>query len=170
SMNTYMTIEEWMFADADAWESIDGKQSSFKPSWTVTDGAEYLYDTDVKTEGKASLKVTFTGVDSIAASPVINTYDGKAFDIAKYKNIKLDIKANAGSAISLVVDGVDYGEAITLQNAEFNTVCFTLDTEIASKAKIGFKISGLTNDRQGQHLQDHRDRGTFRLRRTFPYR
>ena len=24
--------------------------------------------------------------------------------------------------------------------------------------------------RRGQHLQDHRDRGTFRLRRTFPYR
>ena len=141
---TYMTLEEWMFADADAWECAEGKQSGIKNSWTVSDGAAYSYSETVKTEGKASLAVTCTDT-AASVSPVINTYRGKKFNLASYKSIKLDVKANAGATVSLVVNGEVYGNAAELGNDDFNTVTFALDTPIADKADFSFAVSGLSS-------------------------
>lgn len=142
---TYMTIEEWMFADADAFESIDTNLSAVKPSWTVSDGAAYEYNTEVKTEGKASLAVTRGDLAEVSVNPVINTYDGKAFNLANYNRIKLDVKANAGATVQLVVNGTNYGNAVELLCDGFNTVLFNLEN-IAANATVTFKLSGLTTD------------------------
>lgn len=141
SMNKFLTIEEWMFADYNAWESEDTNLSSFKDSWTVN-GATYDYNTEVKTEGKASLEVTYSETDTVSVSPVINTYHGKAFDIARFNNIKLDVKANIGAKVSLIVGDKEY-DAVELVNDGFNTVLFALEDEITAKATVTFKISGL---------------------------
>ncbi len=143
---TYMTIEEWMFADSDAWANVGGKQSGVKDSWVVSDGATYNYSETVKTEGKASLAVTYTDTDTVSVSPVINTYRGKEFNLANYKNIKLDVKANTGATVSLMVNGEVYGSAVTLQSDDFNTVMFSLDTVIADKAELSFAVAGLSSN------------------------
>lgn len=143
---TYLTIEEWMFADADAWEAVDGNLSGFKPSWEVSEGATYSYSTEVKTEGKASLAVTYGDATEVTVSPVINTYEGKEFNLANYNGIKFDIMANAGATVSLVVDGTAYGDAVALENDGFNTVIFALGDDIAAKAAVSFTVSGLTSD------------------------
>ena len=142
---TYLTIEEWMFADADAFESKDTNLSAVMPSWTVSEGASYAYNESVKTEGKASLAVTRGDATEVSVSPVINSYDGKAFNLANYNSIKLDVKTNAGVTVQLVVNDTPYGEAVAIGNDGFNTVLFNLEN-IEINATVTFKISGLTSD------------------------
>ncbi len=143
---TYMTIEEWMFADSDAWANVGGKQSGFKDSWTVSEGATYAYSEDVKTEGKASLAVSYTDTDAVLVSPVINTYRGKVFNLANYNSIKLDVKANAGATVHLLVNEELYASAEALENDGFNTVEFALGDDIEANATVSFYILDLSGE------------------------
>lgn len=67
---------DWIYADGEVWVSVKDsdttKQAAFHDVWNTTD-ATHSYDKEVKSEGKASLKVAYTG-NSTTISPELNAY------------------------------------------------------------------------------------------------
>ena len=59
-------------------------------------------------------------------------------------------------------------QLLELINLVFADAAESVNSRFQNNTSINEHL--LCRRRQGQHLRDRRDRGTFRLRRTFPYR
>lgn len=135
---TYFTAQDWMHADKDVWV-FDATFSQewnygYRPSYVVSDAAQYSYDNTIFAEGTASLKMDYSG--SFTFSPIL-TYGGikQSWKNFKYLTMQIYNPSETPITLSLKVDvggneyfiPVDGEESIQIpQGQEFEQVVFDL--------------------------------------------
>lgn len=89
----YFTAQDWMYADHDVWvydstnTENDNRCVGFRPSFQV-EGGSYTYDEKVKMEGRASLKVSYTG--SCTVSPILS-YESIRQDWSRFHTLTVSV-------------------------------------------------------------------------------
>ena len=101
----YFLPQDWIYADKDVWvydlsnTENDNRFTGYRPAFSVN-GGTYSYDSGVKSEGEASLKVTHNG--DFTLSPIIS-YKSINKDWSNYKTISAKISSDADIRVSLVL-------------------------------------------------------------------
>lgn len=151
----YFNAQDWKYADANVWTCFPKQENGstlnwadFQPSWVsgAISGvkAGWVYDKDVKSEGKASLKVTYTpdAAKTVGIGPVLgllnvtnqfDNFDTIAVSVKngdeRAKQLKLLIKANGKVYQSSVVENfaatADKTAAVA-KASDFTTYTFSL--------------------------------------------
>lgn len=114
---------DWMYADGQVWVSVNNtlpreQQADFHDLWTVSgEGSAHSYDTAVKTEGKASLKVTYTENDVTIAPEFAKYRSQSETQFANFSKLSVDLKNPDARAktvtLALVSGGKTYTSADT---------------------------------------------------------
>ena len=114
---------DWMYADGQVWVSVNNQlpqaqQADFHDLWTVSgEGSEHSYDTAVKTEGKASLKVTYAENDVTIAPEFAKYRSQSETQFANFSKLSVDLKNPDARAktvtLALVSGGKTYTSADT---------------------------------------------------------
>ena len=145
-----------MYADQDVWVYDSTNTANwmvgYRPSFKV-DGGTYTYDSEILTEGSASLKVTY-GSD-YTLSPILS-YESVKQDWGKFKNLSVSIlNPNAGDVeVSMLIESgnkkyivstVDGADSIQLAGSseDFTVVTFDLTT---------LKLNGVAVDNASEIL------------------
>lgn len=101
--STRFTAQDWMYADRDVWvydeTNTANKKYGYRPSFKVT-GGRYEYDTAIKAEGVASLRVEFNG--SFTVSPIL-TYPQTKQKWGKYKTLSVKLLNPSDTAVDLTM-------------------------------------------------------------------
>ena len=161
---TYFLAQDWMYADKDVWvkDSSDTTQKSeaglameyvgYKPSFKVDNGT-YSYDSRVKEEGSAALKVDYSS--SFEVSPILS-YDSIIQDWSKFRYLTVSMLNADSVTVSMVIKSgdaeytipcTDSAAAVSLAGNDkaFTTVTFDLtkaDTDILSAlTEVTFKVT-----------------------------
>ena len=141
----YFLPQDWMHADKDVWvkDSTDTQLTEgvasvayvgLKPSFQVNGGAKrYQYTSEVKSEGTASVKVTYDG--DFTLSPIL-TYDSIVQSWKNYKYITVSVKNDSAVELGMKIGNVPLQIAGTDRttvavggvDTEFTTVTFDLST------------------------------------------
>ena len=86
---------DWIYADGEVWVSVNtnvtNDQADFHDVWTATD-AEHSYDTAIKSEGKASLKVAYTGNQTTIAPNLTEYPSLSEQQFANFGGLTVDLK------------------------------------------------------------------------------
>jgi len=138
--STRFTAQDWMYADRDVWVYDETNTADYKygyrPSFAVESG-DYSYDTVIKAEGIASLRVEF---DRNFLVSLILTYPQTAQKWGKYKTLSVKLLNPSATAVELSmtltsggktydVPPVDGGNTVTLTagGTAFHVYTFALD-------------------------------------------
>lgn len=128
---------DWIYADGEVWAASDStvkfEEATFRDLWTVAEnGATHSYDTAVKAEGKASLKVAYAGSTATIA-PVLGKYRSLENQFENFGVLTAQLKNPDSRAkqLKLVLQsgGKTYtaGEAVTLAaGSDFTRYDFSL--------------------------------------------
>ena len=131
----YFTAQDWMYCDKDVWvydpANTEERNAGVRPSFKVT-GGEYTYDTAVKAEGTASLKVHG---GSFTLTPLI--YAGQQQDWSRFKYLTVWVYAPAGGALAVKANGA------ALSLAQGGTAAQITDPD--SFVPVTFDLSGAAN-------------------------
>lgn len=129
---------DWMYADGEVWTSLDTsnaiQQAAFNDLWTVAEeGATHSYDAEDKSEGKASLKVEYTGTTATIA-PVLGVYRSLENQFENFGGLSVDMKNpdDRAKEVKLVLQsgGNTYTSADTATLAagsDFTRLAFSLE-------------------------------------------
>ena len=139
--------QAWTYADTETtWEAskeqknyfgtITDYYTGFMPAWTTnpvagTDQGTITFDTDVKAEGKASLKLAYVAAGAWGVGPEIG-YQSRIFQFGNFKSLSVMVKNPDAREKSLQLnfksgDAVYTAEAQTLKaSSDFETVTFDL--------------------------------------------
>lgn len=156
---------DWMYADGEVWVSVAGDdklkdqqhlQADFHDLWTVAEeGTTHSYDTETKSEGKASLKVTYTG-NTATIAPDFASYRSQAeTQFANFGGLTVDLKNPDDRAktvkLALVSGGKTYTSVDTAELAaksDFTAYDFSLakltDETGAAVTNVAEVLAGVT--------------------------
>ncbi|MBE6767781.1 MAG: hypothetical protein E7549_02580 [Ruminococcaceae bacterium] len=99
--STRFTAQDWMYADRDVWVYDEANTENYKygyrPSFKVS-GNTYAYDTNIKAEGTASLRVDFE--DDFAVSPILS-YPQTAGKWGNFKTLSVSLLNPSATDVSL---------------------------------------------------------------------
>ncbi len=160
--STRFTAQDWMYADRDVWVYDETNTTNYKygyrPSFKVVSG-RYSYDTNIKAEGTASLRVEFDG--DFFVSPVL-TYPQTAGKWGNFKTLSVSLLNPSATDVSLSltltsggkqydVPLLDGGSAELLSGGtKFKVYTFALDkltlngTAVANPKAVLNGVSGAT--------------------------
>lgn len=137
---------DWIYADGEVWVSVNStlpreEQAAFHDLWTATD-AEHSYDATVKSEGKASLKVAYTGTSTtIAPNPADYRSQSEA-QFANFGGLTVDMKNDDDRAKEMKLAVVSGGKTYTstdvatlAANSDFTGYDFSL-TDLVDEAGV----------------------------------
>ena len=179
----YYNPQDWTFADAaQTWVvspekklyygNVNDYYTAFMDSWKAntikgTAASTLSFDTDVKAEGKASLKVAYPATtDGIVGVGPILTYKSRVLQLANFKYLSVQVKNadNRDKTMQLLLKSGDKvytaitENGLVAKNADFATVSFQLDAlkdeSGAAVAKADEVLAGVTeiqftiNDKQ----------------------
>lgn len=111
----YFNSQDWMNADKDAWvydleyTENDSRNTGYRPSFEVN-GGTYSYDSEIKAEGEASLKVEHLG--DFTLSPILK-YENISKNWSDYKSFSFKIKVSSNAEIKLVIKSGDNEYEVT---------------------------------------------------------
>lgn len=147
--NNFYNPQAWTYADAETtWEASKEKKNyfgtitdyytGFMPAWTTNpvagaDKGTITFDTDVKAEGKASLKLAYTAAGAYGVGPETG-YQSRIFQFGNFKTISVMVKNADAREKTLQLsfksgDAVYTAEPQTVKtSSEFETVTFDLST------------------------------------------
>lgn len=127
----YFNAQDWMLADNDVWvynsANTENKSIGFSPSWKVTNGT-YSYDSETRSEGTASLKVSYNGEGTVIAEPVL-TYESLKFNLANYKNISVQVYNPDERVKNLGLNIISNGDTYAAQLMESDKITQSIDKE-----------------------------------------
>lgn len=134
---------DWIYADGEVWVSVNtnetNKQADFHDVWTATD-ADHSYDTAVKSEGKASLKVAYTG-NGTSIAPKLTEYPSLSEQqFANFGGLTVDFKN--GDAREKQVKMVLTANGKTYTSADTATLAANSDF-----TGYDFSLTALTDDK-----------------------
>ncbi len=152
---SFMEPQDWMMADGKVWVryATTRELADFRDLWKVADGdAIFSYDTAVKAEGAASLKLTYQS-NTAAVTPIWGdtidgkevTFDGirrKTFDKSQYLTVSVSNPDDRAKQLQLIV--VSGGKSYTA------SVAGSTETTALLPASSGFASYAF----QLQKLQD----------------
>lgn len=105
----YFNSQDWMNADKDAWvydldyTENDSRNTGYRPSFEVN-GGTYSYDSEIKAEGEASLKVEHQG--DFTLSPILK-YENISKNWSNFKSFSFKTKVSSNAEIKLVIKSGD---------------------------------------------------------------
>ena len=122
---SYFNMQDWTYADANVWTCFTngdkGNWADFLPSWGsgAISGpqAEWEYDPDVKAEGRASVKVTYTpdSTGSVGIGPVLG-YLNQPSQFENFDTISVSVKngddRDKGLSLRIQSGGAVYTAAV----------------------------------------------------------
>lgn len=165
---------DWIYADGEVWVSVNAsnevEKAAFHDLWTATD-ATHSYDKEVKSEGKASLKVAYTG-NSTTISPELNAYQSlQEKQFQNFTCLTVDMK-NADNRekslkLALVTAGGTYvvkDPVVLAANSDFVACDFNLtDLTDASGAAVADAATVLASVTGLQFIVTDTEAGTVHL-------
>lgn len=166
---------DWIYADGEVWTSLDTsdrvQQAAFNDLWTVAeDGATHSYDAEDKSEGKASLKVEYTGATATIA-PVLGVYRSLENQFENFGGLSVDMKNPDDRAkevkLTLQSGGNTYTSADTATLAagsDFTRLAFSLENLVDADGEAAEDVQSiLTNVTALQFVVTDTEAGTVYL-------
>lgn len=154
--STRFTAQDWMYADRDVWVYDESNESNYKygyrPSFKVT--GRYTYDTNIKAEGTASLRVDFDG--DFLVAPVLS-YPQTAQKWGNFKTLSVRLLNPSATDVTLTLavtsGGKQYNVPLldggTLElpagGTAFHVYTFALDQLTLNGAAVANPASVLNN-------------------------
>lgn len=148
---TYFTSIDWIYGDEDVWiydkDNPDAANQSLgiRPAWKAENGT-YSYDANVKSEGKASVKLTWNGAGTSSVGPIV-TYGSQIIDYGNFKNVsfKINNKDEAAKNVALKITSGDKTYTVipeSGQNVNNDTVTLSSDNKFST---VTFDMTSLKN-------------------------
>ena len=158
---TYFTANDWIYADEDEWvydptnvkvnnDDDDNRCLGYRPAWKTTNGT-YSYDSTNKAEGKASVKLAYTGAGTSSVGPIV-TYESEKISYGNFKTISAKISNQTNTAKSVALTIVSGNKTYTVvpeagqqiqnnkvtlaNNKSFNEVTFDMTTLMDGNTKV----------------------------------
>lgn len=148
--STYYLSKDWTYFDSEkVWDAQTTLDAGYKNAWNISDGDSAEFDTEVKKEGLASLKLSHDK-DGAVISPVLSlggmvnqfdSYSGMTVYVknpdASEKEIELQINAPSGSYYASVITGNVLSSKYTVPaESDFTAYTFNFNRIINEDGKV----------------------------------
>lgn len=166
---TRFTAQDWMYADRNVWvydeSNTENYKYGYRPSFKVS-GNMYGYDTNIKAEGTASLRVDFE--DDFTVSPILSYPQTAAQKWGNFKTLSVSLLNPSATdvtlSLTLTSGGKQYdvpllggGEAELLSGGlSFRVFTFALD-KLTLNGKAPTNVKTVLNGVSGITFNGHAD-------------
>jgi single-strand DNA-binding protein len=142
--STRFTAQDWMYADRDVWvydeSNTENYKYGYRPSFAVN-GGSYSYDTAIRAEGTASLRMDFSG--NFTVSPILTYPQVQAQKWGKFNTLSVSLLNPSKQAVTLSLTLTSGSKTYNVPLLDGSDT-ITLRANQTAFAVYTFDLSGIT--------------------------